>query len=358
MSKKIYHIAENISLESGGLRSMISSLNDYTNSQDLSSEILTLKKESFDLEKEIPFRKNPWFYSKYYKDILENLNPKESVFHLHGVFFYPQYIANKIAYKKNIPDIITSHGMLSNYFMGKRDFKKSIYKNLVLNNLLKKAKVLHAITENEKNVLYDLSNNKNIIEIPNLIHINSNLQVDYKPEEEYILYLGRFHEVKGIDLLVKAFEEANPSNLKLYLVGFKNDYSNVIQKYISSRNLTNKVYIKDALLGKEKNDILKNAKALICPSSSEVIGMVNLEAASLKTPVVTTFNTGLKKDWDRNGGMLINPNLQELKKTIQEINNWSLKERIENGENLFKFVEQEYSWEKKGRLWIELYNSL
>jgi len=358
MNKKIYHIGENVSYESGGLRSMIHSLSNFSNSQNIHSEILTLKKEEDDNERDIKYMKNPWFYSKDYRNILNTLNPEESIFHLHGVFFYPQYIANKIAYQKNIPNILTSHGMLSDFLMQQKSLKKSIYKTLVLKELLQKTKILHAITGYEKKILYDISKNKNIVEIPNLIDVKKDILVNYQPEEDYILYLGRFHSVKGIDVLVKAFEELNPSGLKLYLVGFKNDYSQKIENYIASKKLTDKIIVKDALLNEDKNIIIKNAKALIYPSNSEVIGMVNLEAAALKTPVVTTINTGLKKEWNNNGGFLIQPNLSDLKNVMSVINNWNYNDRIEHGLKLFDFVEKEYSWQQKGKLWTELYNSL
>lgn len=360
MSKKVFHIGENVSYESGGLRSMIHNLNNYTNNHNIPSEILTLKKEISDTERTITYKSNPWFYSKNYKEILNNLEHNNSIFHLHGVFFYPQYIANNIANKKNIPNILTSHGMLSDFLMGQKSLKKSIYKKFVLKKLLQKTQILHAITQYEKEILYKISGNKNIIEIPNLIDVNRSYAntIKYNPEEEYILYLGRFHNVKGIDLLVKAFETSNPKNLKLYLVGFKNEYSKSIEDYITSKKLNSRIILRDALIGKEKENIIKNAKALIYPSNSEVIGMVNLEAASLKTPVITTINTGIKKEWSNNGGKLIRPNISELVKTIDTIKNWSLEERLENGNQIFNFVEKEYSWQKKGKIWTDLYNTL
>lgn len=360
MCKRVYHIGENVSYESGGLRSMIHNLNNYVNSHDIPSEILTLKKEKSDIERNIPYISNPWYYSKSFKEILNNLDSNNSIFHLHGVFFYPQYIANKIAYKKNIPDILTSHGMLSDFLMNQKSFKKSIYKKLVLKNLMQKTQILHAITEYEKDILFKISGNKNIIEIPNLIDVNRNYveSLNYDPEDEYILYLGRFHNVKGIDLLVKAFESCNPKSLKLYLVGFKNEYSKSIEDYLISKKLTSKIIVKDALIDDEKEMIIKNAKALIYPSNSEVIGMVNLEAAALKTPVVTTVNTGIKKEWSENGGLLLQPNISELINAINLINQWTLEERLMKGNQIFDFVEKNYSWQKKGELWSNLYNTL
>ena len=86
--------------------------------------------------------------------------------------------------------------------------------------------------------------------------------------------------------------------------------------------------------------------------------MVNLEAAACKTPVITTFQTGLKKEWGKNGGILINPNVSELKNAIIESYNWNNNERIERGKHLYEFTQNNYSWDKKAWLWHELYESL
>ena len=91
--------------------------------------------------------------------------------------------------------------------------------------------LLHAITPSEKENLYKLSKNKNIVEIPNLIHFNSGVtNLEYQPQEEYLLFLGRFHKIKGIDLLLNAFGQMADKNIKLYLVGFKNEYAATIEE--------------------------------------------------------------------------------------------------------------------------------
>ena len=91
------------------------------------------------------------------------------------------------------------------------------------------------------------------------------------------------------------------------------------------------------------------------PSYSEVIGMVNLEASACKTPVITTHQTGLSKEFANNGGVLLNPNLIELKAALQNSLSWNKNERVDRGNLLQKFIFEHYSWEKKGHLWSELY---
>lgn len=358
MNQKVYHIVENLSLESGGLRTMINSLHEYLCNSHIPNEVITLKKESTDLYQDFKAPKNPWFYSRELKKNLNSYHPGGSIFHLHGVFFYPQYIANKTAKKRNIPDLVTAHGMLSNYLMEQKALKKTLYRWVILNKILKSANCLHAITTNEKDILFKMSGHKNIVEIPNLIHVGDDIPQSYKPKEEYLLYLGRYHNIKGIDKLIDAFERVSPKNLKLFLYGFKNEYSEYLQSTLKSKNLEGKVIFNGGVLGDEKTEVIQNAKALIYPSHNEVIGMVNLEAAALKTPVITTWGTGLKTEWSQKGGMLITPGVQEIADAIKAVDSWGTLERNDRGKQLFEFVKKEYSWESKGHLWNELYGSL
>lgn len=358
--KEIFHIAEDLTYESGGLRTMISKLDHYLNSSDdFKSKVITLQKEVSDSFHELHSKRNAWHYNSDLSTYLQKTIQSNSIIHLHGVWMYPQYIASKIARIKKAPSVLTAHGMLEPYLFQDKGFKKQVYYHLILKKLLQNTTVLHAITSNEKENLYRLSGHKNIVEIPNLISIDENSKSDlFNPEEDYFLFLGRFHKVKGIELLIQAFEKIENKKIKLKLAGFPNEYSQTIKKLIESKNLNSRIECVGECIGDEKVKLFGQARAFVNPSYSEVIGMVNLEAASLKTPVITTWNTGLKKEWNNNGGILIEPELENLTQALNEASHWSTNERIKRGNQLSEFTYNEYSWEKKGWLWNELYNDL
>ena len=146
--------------------------------------------------------------------------------------------------------------------------------------------------------------------------------------------------------------------IKLKIVGFQNNYSNVLKKKCVDLKIDNRVEFIDGIYGPEKYKLYANAKAFVAPSYSEAIGMVNLEAALCKTPVITSFSTGINPEWNNNGGLMINPELDQLTNALNQVNNWSDPERNDRGLKLSEFVKNNYSWEKKGHLWVELYNSL
>ena len=146
--KNIYHITENISNESGGVRTIIKLLHEYLIKQKFNSNIITNKKELND--DYIEFKTNKlWHYNKNLMSYLSKLNTVD-VFHLHGVYTYSQYITSKISVDKKIPYIVSPHGMLEPWILNKNPYKKKLYLQLILNNILNKSNVLHAITPLEK----------------------------------------------------------------------------------------------------------------------------------------------------------------------------------------------------------------
>ena len=192
---------------------------------------------------------------------------------------------------------------------------------------------------------------KNIFEIPNLIH-TSNFQFETfkESDENYLLFLSRIHPKKGLDILVEAMSKIDDKKIKLKVVGHENEYSNELKRKCVSLQIEDRVEFLGGVFGDEKYSLFKNARAFVLPSYTEAIGMVNLEAAICETPVLTTFNTGIKPEWSKHGGLMINPNVEELIKGLNEITNWTALEISDRGRMLKNYVITDYSWENKGYL--------
>jgi glycosyltransferase involved in cell wall biosynthesis len=356
--KKIFQIAESVSWESGGLRTVLVNLDNYIKKN--SSIILTNNKEKEDKYLDFPSSKfNFWSYSNELTQYLYSKINEIDILHLHGVFMHAHYTSSKLAQKNNIPYIVSPHGMLEPWHLNDKQLKKSVYLKLFLNYLLAKSKIIHAITPFEKENLYKLTGHKNIVEIPNFIDY-SKLPNDlsYIPEEEYLLFLSRLHSKKGLDILIQSMSKIENKKIKLKIVGAENSYSNDLKKLCKELGVEDRIDFLGGIYGNEKYNLFANAKAFVAPSYSEAIGMVNLEAAACKTPVITTFNTGISPEWNNNGGIMIEPNTEQLTLALNTAVNWTVEERMQRGKLLSDFVINNYSWEKKGHLWDELYNSI
>lgn len=354
---QILHIVENYSSSSGGVRTVVRNLHHNLMNAGHESFILSCSKNEEDnifLVK----AKNGWLYSKNWIFQLQLICKKEKIncIHIHGTWMYPQLIAAKFAIKNRIPFVLSPHGMYEPWLWKKGRFKKTTYFNFLVKKTFSMASIIHSITKNEKENLKTLFPTNTVYEIPNLINQVSK-EINQNFDEKYILFVGRLTEIKGIDLLIKAFINTQPNNFKLKIAGELNEYSAYLKSIIYESNIdSSKIEFLGFICGDLKNKLISNAYALICPSYSEVIGMVNLEAAILKTPVITTIATGLDKEWNSNGGVLINLNIENLEKSIQKVGKWSIAERIEAGTKLQNFVIKNYTWEEKINDWIQLYD--
>lgn len=101
-------------------------------------------------------------------------------------------------------------------------------------------------------------------------------------DKKYYVFVGRVEEIKGIRLLVRAFEK---NGQLLVVVGDGND-SGKISEYLRRKNIDNII-----MLGRQERDtvnaIMAHAKAVIVPSLwYETFGMVVIEAYACRMPVI------------------------------------------------------------------------
>lgn len=104
--------------------------------------------------------------------------------------------------------------------------------------------------------------------------------------QDYLLHIGRFHEVKRHDRLLEAFALADLP-CKLFIAGQgSSEVTTKIKNKITALNLEGKV----SLIGFLANPfaVIKDAKAVVLSSDSEGLGNVLVESLICNTPIVST----------------------------------------------------------------------
>jgi len=137
-------------------------------------------------------------------------------------------------------------------------------------------------------------------------------------QDNLILFIGRLVEVKGIDLMLKAFAAAQIDNYKLVIVG-----SGHLEKYLKelSENLglVNKVIFAGFYSSINLYAWYDMANFFLLPSRYEPFGAVINEALILGCPVVASKYIGATDFITEDNGILFDP-LNE-KEFIQTLNN-------------------------------------
>jgi glycosyltransferase involved in cell wall biosynthesis len=375
----IYHITDDFSPQ-GGVPGMITQLTGYLAGQGWATTILSPDKQASPIPWDVNLIKFPlawgglWRFPRGLKSYLQQLTQLQGqILHLHGVWMGFQWSAARVALQQKVPVLLSPHGMLNSWHFRRRVFKelrKLAYWRTVAYPIFRHIPLIHAVTPRERDELAQWLPGQSIRVIPNAIDLEAMDAIPAKDgaesspgvDEPYLLFLGRLHPVKGIDLLIEAFAKCLPeikSKFRLLIVGPESDpaYTAKLKSLVRLLGVDEKVIFLGPVGLQQKLALYRHAWAFCAPSQAEVMGLVNLEAAASRLPVVTTHETGLC-GWEEGGGLLVHPQVEELSRALRQVFAWSESERQDRGQKLRQLVEQRYAWQAVGPQWLELYSSL
>ena len=154
-----------------------------------------------------------------------------------------------------------------------------------------------------------------------------------------ILFLGRLHSVKGIDMLINVHKELFYSGKisdKLIIVG-DGPLKNTLE--LSAEHIEYYPFMSQ----KEILSIMSKAKYFCLPSNSEPWGVVIHEAAAAGLPIVTTTNCGAASSFVKQGynGYFFEPgNAFKLKDILLKMNEKNQQEIHNMGKRSFELSKQ------------------
>ena len=143
-----------------------------------------------------------------------------------------------------------------------------------------------------------------------------------KTDPFIILFLGRIHRVKGIDILIEAFQKLVRSNdIRLVIAGQDDGYLETLTELVKEIRLQDKISFTGFIGGQDKLSALVNADVLVQPSRNEAGARPSLEAIMCHTPVVVSRDTGAGREIASfDGGLLFKSgDAEELASRIREI---------------------------------------
>lgn len=310
------------------------------------------------------------FYSSALAKALAERIPEHDLIHIHEIWHYPCYIAYNNAKKTNKPYIVTIHGELEPWCVDHKVLKKKIYWSLIQKQILNEASAIHAITKEEAEDIRASGISAPIVVIPNGIEPMDFQSIASQDElnrlypnlmgKKVLLFLGRIHQKKGLDILAKAFGQiaGNRNDLHLLIIGPDNDnYRNQVEKLLESMGVLDRTTFTGMLTEREKLAALSRADICAIPSYSEVRTIVALEAMACGLPIVITRQCQFPEVREANAGIVIEPNADQLAEALDRlIDDPELcKEMGENGRRL---VMENFTWDKIADKMIQLYENV
>jgi glycosyltransferase involved in cell wall biosynthesis len=284
----------------------------------------------------------------------KNINDFD-IIHLHGFRNFQNIFCYYYAKKHNIPYVMQAHGDLP-YANQKVLIKKAI-DSIIGYRLLHDSSKVIALNKTEADQYKKMGVSENKIEIVS----NGIDLLEYKclPEkghfrnkhhihnnEKIILYLGRIHKTKGIDMLVEAYSDLvkDLKESRLVIVGPDDGHLSELKKQTDELGIEDKVLFTGPLFNRDKLTAYVDADVFVTPKFSG-LPVTFIEACACGLPIITTTE-GDDIDWiNDNVGFVVEYDkcsiYQAVLKILQDEKLWN--DFSNNGKNL---ALQELNWDK------------
>ena len=268
--------------------------------------------------------------------------------------------------RAGVPYILYAHGSYDPIRLRIGWIKKKIWWNLFDRKLYDRAAAIIALTETEAKQIRDMGVQTPIECIPigvdeeqlsvRFSREELNSQYPLLNERPFVLFLGRLHPIKGVDILVKSFKEVIESVPEAVLViagPSEQSYENEIQALIKSLKLQESVLLTGGVFGQVKATFLKEATVYCLTSKGEGLPASALEAMYSGTPVVLSKACNLPGVREVEAGFVTDLNIDDIVTSIVSLlKNSELQRKM--GVNGQLFIEKNYAWAKVAKKTAEL----
>ncbi len=236
---------------------------------------------------------------------LESAVASADIVHVHALWEEIQYQASRIARISGVPYVIRPCGMLDPWSLSQSKFKKRAYYAWRLRGMLDNASAVHFTTEIERDLArwWVHPNSRAIVE-PNGIDTSEFEPLpprgafrDRRPAiggRRIVLFLGRIHPKKGLELLLRAFARLRPQNCVLVVAGPDNiGYEARLRDLAIELSIADQVDFAGIQMEKERIEAFVDADLFVLPSHQENFGNTVIESLAAGTPVLISDQVNL-----------------------------------------------------------------
>lgn len=267
-----------------------------------------------------------------FKKELENSNL--DIVHIHSPFTIGK-IALKYAKKNNIPIIATMHSQYKQDF--KRAVKFEFLANMLTRNLIKvfdECTECWAVNNEVAKIFYEEYGYKELPYVQNnatdMMIIENREEADKEINEKYsissgekvFLFVGRINILKNILFIADALKIVKDDGykFKMLFVGNGQDEEKLKEK-IQELNLNNDVILCGRVTDRElMKKIYARADLFLFPSLYDASSLVQIEAASQKTPTIFIEGSATSATVSNNvNGVIAKNDVQDYAKAIEKL---------------------------------------
>ena len=284
---------------------------------------------------------------------------KFDIIHTHGLWTMPNVYPAKFAMRHGSIFVLSPRGMLGEDALQFSKLKKKMFWVTQQKRAVRSVACFHATAESE---VCDIRNFgleapvaviPNGIDLPELSLIENN--VDSAP---YLLSLGRIHPKKGLDRLIAAWARVSPDypTWRLKIVGPDEcGHAQQLSSQAHTLGVSASVSIEAPVFGREKNFLMRHAKAFVLPTLHENFALTVAESLSLETPVISTKGAPWSGLIDERCGWWIEHGGDSLSSALRDAMSTPETELKLMGERGRAWMRRDFSWDAIGAKMLATY---
>ncbi|MEM1154330.1 MAG: glycosyltransferase [Pseudomonadota bacterium] len=286
---------------------------------------------------------------------------------LHGVWEISLLEAARVCRIQKTPYIVCPHGMLDHWSMQQKALKKRLALTFTHKRMLAEASAIHALNQHEAEVIGQRRLNDRIEVVPNGVDEQTGVErVDTQtdlmdlPHPGYVLFLGRLHYKKGLDMLATSWKHVidHVPDATLVVAGPDEDGSiGNMRATLTSCGIDNSVVELGAIYGRDKWRLINDCGVFVLPSRQEGFSIAVLEALACGKPVVITTGCNFDEVQTEGAGLVCDFDPAQLSQALLTL----MKDKELRGQMGVcgkDMVKRKYQWHDIAERSLNLYRSV
>ena len=381
---KILHVVESLKKENGGAAEIVPRISESICGGDNSVRVVALSSARYSStvyraqEAGVEFLFYPpsrngllgaISYSAEFKKAIDENVAWADVVHVHGLWEYPVWAAEKVALKLRKPLIVMPHGSLEPERIKKGRLKKFITSILLDLRFMNRATYCLVTAESERDgvVAYGVKSPVRVIPLG----IDSGLygtsdrdnqfleSLGADPRKKILLYFSRITPIKGLDILAHVWSKLAMRfpEWQLLIVGPDDrGYTDEMKELYGKICNPGSYVFHGPIYDVDKYRLLNSIDVLVLPTRSENFSIAVAEAMSSRKPVVVTKGAPWRVIDEYRAGIWTDISESGVLDGLERVLVMSEGCRREMGDNGRRCVEENFDWNVIGKQLVQLYN--
>jgi glycosyltransferase involved in cell wall biosynthesis len=279
------------------------------------------------------------------------------ILHNHSLWMMPNVYAGRAVHGTRARLVLSPRGTLQPWSLRRHRWRKCLLWLLGQRQTVLRAACIHATAELELHAVRELGLKTPVAVIANGVDIPAARPMPAPGNTKRLLFLGRIHPVKGVDLLIRVWSriQSRFADWELQIVGPDADPYVAQMRELAAAVGTQRLLFSEPAYGRDKTDLYQKATLYVLPSHTENFGMTVAESLAHGVPVITTKGAPWEGVVGHDCGWWIERTEADLEDCLRHALSLPAETLRSMGQRGRRWMERDFSWSRVGAMMHETY---